>query len=104
MKLDPVTGPIPRDKFQEIVVSPHGEARKIIQKYDPLWGRVPGEKFRWKVTVAATRLEGTAFVEAATQKEADDLADKLQDGDVEWGDGFCDFDILTVEPDKIEHL
>ena len=49
--IDPVSGPIPRDVFATLAAEPHGQALRIIQQYDPLYGRKEGEKLRWKVTL-----------------------------------------------------
>lgn len=98
--LDPSTGPIPRDKFREIVAAPFGEAANEIRKYDPLWGRAPGEKLKWKVTYEREVVEtGTAIVEAETEKEAERLADGLDDSKIRW-DYNREGDIISlhVEP------
>lgn len=99
---DPITGPIPREKFKEIASCPGaGKAREAIQQYDPLWGRQPGEKLEWKVRVERTGADrGTAYVKAAPQKEADDLADNLSSCEVDWDYADDDFDIISVEPCK----
>lgn len=90
-------GPIPRDEFMKLVEAPFGEAIKRIRKWDPLYGRAKGEKIKWKVECRG-ELYGTAYVEAATQEEADKLADDLDCGAVDWGDGSSDFEIDSVEP------
>lgn len=98
MSHDPVTGPFTRQQFSEMVSAPYGEATKLIRKVDPLWGREEGEPVRWRVE-ASGRMRGTAYVKAATRKEADKLADELSDTDFDWGDGYGNFDILSVELD-----
>lgn len=74
--LDPVSGPLSKDELRALVDAPFGQATKIIRRHDPLYGRAPGEKIRWKVRLEG-HMQGTAYVEAATEKEASDLADKI---------------------------
>jgi hypothetical protein len=98
MKLDPSTGPIPREQFKEIADAPFGEATKIIREYDPQWGRAPGEKFEWKITVQRKGSDcGTAIIKAASEQEANEAADALSEFDIDWdcGEGF---DVVAVEP------
>lgn len=98
--IDPVTGPLSRDEFAEAVKAPCGKAAAIIRRHDPLWGRKPGEKIRWKIEVKG-RMYGTAYVMAADQKEADKLADDIDSAAVDWDDWNSDLEIITVEPDKL---
>ena len=99
--LDPATGPIPRDKFAEIVAAPFGEATKAIRKYDPLWGRTAGENLKWKVTYEKKVIEvGTAIIEAETEKEAVQLADKLEDSKISW-DCDRDGDIISMDVEPL---
>lgn len=99
---DPATGPIPRDKFAEIIAAPFGEAAKLIRKFDPLWGRVPGEIIKWRVVVEREVTEtGVAYVKAATKEEAMKLADNLPDTEFSWeptGGFGPDYTALAVEP------
>ena|SRR6185369_2183282 len=99
MAFDPVTGPISRSEFAELVAAPYGEATKRIRKYDPLYGRAPGEKVRYRVE-ASGRMVGTGYVEASSQEEADRLADELTDASFDWQDSGSGFDIILVELDK----
>jgi hypothetical protein len=99
--LDPVTGPVPRETFKDLVNLPFGEATKRIRKFDPMYGRQPGEKIPWTITCEVRRLEGRATVMASSEKEAGDLAQDLSSGDVDWDDYLEDLDILTVEPEKV---
>lgn len=101
-KLDPVTGPIPRDEFSKLVVAPYGQALKEIRKYDPLYGRITGEKFKWAVRFTReVEEEGWGYVEAATEEEVIELGKKLKAKDLNWdaGDyvGMPTFD--SVEPE-----
>lgn len=96
---DPSTGPIPREKFAELVNLTAGKAREEIQKYDPFWGLQSGGKIEFEVVVTG-RMEGRAYIKASSQKEADALADDLSDSDIDWDYGDGDFDILSVEPHK----
>ena len=98
MAHDPITGPLSRSQFADLVAAPHGEATKIIRKHDPFYKREPGEKVRWRV-VASGRMCGTTYVEASDQKEADKLADDLTDASFDWQDGGGGWDIVTVELD-----
>lgn len=100
-KLDPITGPMSRETFAAAVAAPAGQAAKIIQNYDPQWGRAPGEKFEWKVRVQRDGSDsGTAYVKAASQEEADELADKLGEGDIDWDYDDGGFYVTSVEPNK----
>jgi hypothetical protein len=95
---DPISGPVPRDVFKTLVSVPYGKAREVIRKYDPMWGVEEGEKVRWKVTCYYTHV-GVAYVEAANQEEADDLANDLLDSDFSFDYGNGDIDIIDVELD-----
>jgi len=100
MKYDPVTGPLSREKFAELVAAPYGEAVKEIRKFDPQWGRKPGEKFAWEIT-ATNKMEGRAIIYAADEKEANKIADTIDDGAFDWSsyDSY-DIEIISVEPLK----
>lgn len=95
---DPISGPITRDELRELASAPYGEALKVIRKHDPLFGRKDGEKFRWKVlaTVTCTMY---AFVEAASEDEANKLADKLNTAAFDY-ESEGDISIDSVEPDR----
>ncbi len=97
MAHDPITGPLSRTEFAELVTAPHGEAKKIIRKHDPYYRLEPGEKVRFRVEVSG-RMRGMGFVEATSQQEAEKLAEALSDASFDWQGG--DFDIISVEPDK----
>jgi len=97
MSLDRSTGPVPREKFAEIVNAPYGQAAKMIRKYDPTWGLKEGEKIKWRVCCSGT-MTGTAYVEAASEEEAIDLAEKLSASEVDWDDGRDEIEIESVEP------
>lgn len=98
-KLDPITGPIPRDVFAQIVNAPHGEAKRMIRKYDPLFGVQDGEKVKWKVTVERQGADqGYAIIEASSKEEADDLADELQEHEIDWDYDSGDLEVISVEP------
>lgn len=99
-KLDPATGPIPRDKFYALVSAPAGAAKKFIRKYDPFFGRAPGEKVRWLVTYTK-EVEGYAYVEAESKEEATKLGKNLRDDEVEYDthDDGCRGDFISVEVD-----
>jgi hypothetical protein len=96
--IDPVTGPMPREKFRELVALPAGKAREAIQEYDPLWGRRPGEKIEWRIRVERSgRDTGTAFVKAATEKEAEALAENLTSDAIDWDFEDDSFEITEVQ-------
>jgi hypothetical protein len=97
VKLDPVTGVMPKDEFAALTALPHGEAIKKVRQYDPLFGLKDGEKIRWKVEARAD-MRGTAYVQAASQEEANKLADKLSDAAFDW-DTSDHIEIDCVEPD-----
>lgn|SRR5690348_13390221 len=100
-KLDRVTGPLSRKEFEECVRAPYGEAVKVIRRYDPQYGRAPGEKFPWKVKCRC-EMYGEAIVMAADEKEANKLADELTDAAVDWMYGHeSELEVTSVEPDKI---
>ena len=100
-KIDPVTGPVPREKFNEIVNAPYGQATKLIRKYDPLYGR-NGEKFKWAVRFTReVEEEGWGHVEAATEEEAIELGRKLDPDKLNWdvGDFVTVAQFDSVEPE-----
>ncbi|MCK1445396.1 hypothetical protein IVB43_23715 [Bradyrhizobium sp. 48] len=85
MKLDPVTGPVPREKFSELVEAPHGQAVRMIRRYDPYYGRKEGEPFKWAVRFTREiEEEGYGYVEAATEEEAEELGRQLKEKDLTW--------------------
>jgi hypothetical protein len=92
---NPISGPVPINEFREMVNLPAGEARKCIRKYDPLFGREPGEKIKWEVRFTGQGV-GYAVVEAASKKDAEKLADKISDADIEWDD--MEVDDFEVSP------
>ena len=70
---------------------------------DPISGPMPreGDKFQWVVRVRrGGSARGMALIEAADQKEADEIADKLTEDQIDWGDFACGFEIDSVEPYK----
>ncbi len=97
MKVDPITGPISAQELKALAVAPFGAAAKAIRKHDPFWGRGEGEKIKW-IVKCSRRDEGIAEIMAASQDEADDLADELSCDDVEWDSDDDDFKIVSVEP------
>lgn len=96
MPNDPVSGPIPRDKFVEMVNLPYGEACKAIRKYDPMFGRQPGENIKWRVKYSRTLYEeGYATIEATSEDEAEKIAADLPDYNISWS---CDdSDMAQIE-------
>ena len=99
---DPVTGPISKELFKKLADAPFGEATKTIRQHDPLWGRAEGEKIEWIITVQreVTGL-GTAIIKAASENEANDLADDLVSSEIDWDDVDINwFEVVSVEPKK----
>ena len=98
MSHDPVTGPLTRERLRELAAMPFGAAIKEIRKIDPYYGLKDGEKIEFEVTVTG-RLQGRAWVKASSKEEAEKLADKLNEGDCDWGGYSCDdFEIIDVQP------
>lgn len=81
------TGPIPPEEFKALVDAPHGQALKVIQKYDPLYGRFSpdGEPRKWRVKLTK-EVQATGFVtvNAVTKEEAEELAHGVSDGAIDW--------------------
>lgn len=101
MTPDPSTGPMPREEFAKLVSAPFGEARKAIRKYDPLYGRAPGEKITWTVRVEQMgRREGTVEVEAVDEKAAREKVHDLSGDDIEWDCDDDDFRIVSIKADQ----
>lgn len=101
-KNNPISGPVPREKFNALVDAPHGEARDTIRQYDPFWGLPPGAKIKFEVEVRAD-LIGYAVVEAASLEEAKKLAAKLPVAEIEFDvHDLTDHDwtVETVNPVK----
>lgn len=102
MTNDPVSGPIPRDIFDELVTAPYGVAAKTIRKFDPTWDRAEGEKFKWRVRFEREVTEvGYATVEAESADEAEQIAQNLDEQEIlEAGetDNFCAWDVISAEP------
>lgn len=103
MKHDPVTGPLSRAEFQKLVTAPHGEAVKVIKKFDPLYGLEPGEPIEWWVTFKRSMVTetGRAVVKAATLQEAQKLAEELKANDIDWEPDYRSGDcgeITELEP------
>lgn len=100
MQQDPIFGPIPPDEFRTFASLPYGEARKAIQKRDPLWGIETGQPIEWKVKFTRKVYEeGYATVRAATQEEAQKIAEKMPEYQISWSADDCDeTEIESVEP------
>lgn len=101
-KLDPVTGPIPREEFKKLVDAPYGEALRRIRKHDPLYGRPPGEKFKWACTFTReVTEEGVGYVMAESEEEAEEMAGKLKESDLHWdvSDRYGSMVLDSVDPE-----
>ena len=98
---DPISGPIPREKFVELINAPFGEATKVIRKYDPLYGREDGEVIRWNVKFARKAYEtGYATVEASSKEEAEKIASEMSGSKIDWEPDYDDElgEIIDIEP------
>lgn len=93
------TGPMPADKFRELIDAPYGAAAVAIRQYDPMWGRKDGEKIKWRVTARAkVEMRAIVTVEASSREEAEKLADALPDSSFDWEpDDFADYDWTSLE-------
>lgn len=94
------TGPIPADKFRELIDAPYGAAAAAIRQYDPMWGRKEGETIKWRVTLSRQATEtASVIVEAETADEAEGMVDDIPDSKMNWEvDHFGgDYDIDSVE-------
>ena len=95
-------GPLSAEQFQTLVDAPFGKALQTLRQYDPMWGRAPGETIRWRVTVSRlVREVGTAYVEAASEREAENLAANLDDRQINWDWDSCNSNdemVESVEP------
>lgn len=100
MTLDPISGPLSRQQLAELVKAPYGECVKVIRKYDPQYGRQPGEKFRWKIT-ARCEMDGVGYVMASDENEAAKLADEMADISFDWSARWpSDMEIISVKPEN----
>lgn len=98
MSNDPSTGPIPRDKFKELVDAPFGAAAKEIRKYDPMFGRSEGETIKWRVTVQRDAHDtGTIYIDAKDEDEACELAEEASESDVDWDYDSTGFTAIRAE-------
>lgn len=94
------TGPIPADKFRELIDLPYGAAAAAIRQYDPLWGRKEGEKIKWRVTLSRQITEtADVIVEAETAEEAEGLVADIPDSKLNWGSDYfgSEYDFESVE-------
>lgn len=92
----PSYGPLDREQIAKLTASPYGVATETIRQHDPEWGRAPGEKFEWEVTVRRDA-DGVALVKAANKKEAEELAYDLTGAEIDWETDDDDFDIVSVK-------
>ncbi|MBN8958022.1 MAG: hypothetical protein J0H17_15845 [Rhizobiales bacterium] len=88
MKIDPITGPLSREEFAALIDAPYGRATEVIRKYDPMFGRAPGEQIEWEVTFERdVTQEGYAVVKASSEEEAREVAEGLSSFEIDWNDG-----------------
>lgn len=79
-------GPLTAEEFQQAVDAPFGQAARMLQKHDPLWGKTAGDleslppvktwrvKMRQEVT-----MEGSFTVDARTEEEAFAIVGAMKD-------------------------
>ena len=96
-------GPLSPAEFQEAVDAPFGQAAVILRKHDPMWGRFKneGDKIRWRVKFEQTVTMGaTSYVEAATEAEAEALAELIPAKDLTFDQFISDDEgeLMSVEP------
>jgi hypothetical protein len=79
------TGPISADEMRALADAPYGKAAEELRKHDPFWGRGEGEIIKWRVDLSKhVTMIGHVVVEAASEKEAEALADAIPDEKVQW--------------------
>ena len=96
-------GPLSPAEFQEAVDAPYGKATAILRRHDPMWGRFAneGDKIKWRVRFQQTVTMGaTSYVEAATEEEAEALAELIPAKDLRFDEFISDDDgeLISVEP------
>lgn len=96
--VNPITGPLHPHELKALAAAPFGEAAKAIRKHDPFWGLADGTKIKWIVRCRRND-RGDATIMAASQEEADALAEELTGLDIDWDSDDDDFTILSVTPD-----
>jgi hypothetical protein len=79
------TGPLTPEHLKELAQAPFGEALEAIRQHDPLHGRGPGERFKWRVWLSC-RAFGEATVMAADEGGALEAAAALDESDVEYNE------------------
>lgn len=90
-------GPLSADEFQSLVSAPYGAAVKTIRKYDPLYGKVSteGELVKWKVTLQKeVTMTGYVIVEAATEEDAENIADTIDENKIDWDEEESTFPMV----------
>lgn len=101
MPHDPSTGPIPRDVFASLANAPFGKALETIRQYDPLHARAEGEPIKWRVILRRKMWErGTVIVEAASETEAESMADEISCNQIDWSFSHSEDEreIIAAEP------
>ena len=100
-KLDPVSGPMPRELLRDLANAPHGRAVKVIREYDPQFGRAEGEKFDWEVRVERLGADqGSVIVKAANEDEACELAEDADECEVDWDYSHDGMNVISAKPYK----
>lgn len=80
-------GPISVAELKSLAELPHGEAASRLRQHDPLYGKgLPSGPMRsWKVRLSKeVTMVGTLTIEAASEEEAELLAQNIDDSKVSW--------------------
>lgn len=80
-------GPLSPEEFKKLVDAPYGRAVNVIRRFDPLYGKTSseGEKVKWRVTLHQdVTMSASVTVEAATEEEAEILAEAMDDDKLNW--------------------
>lgn len=98
--MHPATGPISPEQMRELADAPYGKAAEVLRQHDPLFGKKPGDKIKWRVELETeARMVATTIVEATSREEAEEIVSKRHANSFDWE---CydanDFNIESVEP------
>lgn len=103
--LHPSYGPVPKEMIAEALAAPSGKATQILRKYDPLFGRGVHNPKKFSITVtrkAIRKDEAIVEIEAADEKQAEEILDAMDWDDFNWREGFDDdYEDHSVEETKL---
>ena len=94
-----ITGVVTSEQLKEFAALPFGEAADRIRRYDPMWGLPEGAEIEWVVTVRA-KIGGIAVVKAASKQQAEKVADRLKESEIDWDYPIDVFEIDQIRPSK----